>query len=342
MPWSRHLHDILGHLKRGGQLEPGGLPKHDGRLDLRGAPFPQPRERDGVTFSSPELPYDYLATTIEGKFKVENVQIEDADFSTALMDNTDWRRCVFRRARFSRASLRDCAFTACHFEDVSFEGADLRGALLGGYAAHDTNEFRRTAFPRSDLRDTAYRYPLFEDCDFSRAKLDKVDFEGSRFSRCRFSGKMIEVWFRGFYSRPHPRDLDYFKRLEIDSSRIRNPMVDVDFSEAYLDDVMFVDEIDLSHCRFPQDEKHIVIGNRQGVYSAMERTIDSQWHGAARVESLEFLRQLRERSEKKSQLMDVINRETYEADRSVAELWSRAFFDLLQDLARRGPKDGVK
>jgi len=101
----------------------------------------------------------------------------------------------------------------------------------------------------ADLRDTSYGYPLFVDCSFENANLDAVDFGGSRFVRCRFSGRMFQVWFHGWYSNPHPSDEELFARTGTDPKTIKNPMDGVEFTDAILEDCMFVDGIDLSRGR---------------------------------------------------------------------------------------------
>jgi hypothetical protein len=189
------------------------------------------------------------------------------------------------------------------------------------------------------MRDSSYGFAYFEDCRFVNAKLDKVDFQGARFSKCTFEGKLGEAWFRGWYSHPHPADLEYFARVGIDPRSIRNPMDGVDFSKAHLDDVMFVDEIDLSRCMFPEDGHHILLEDRIGIYDEVMRTVAETWSEPSRSEALTFVRRFRDRPDKSAQRIDVVNRQTFEENPYVGQRgnpsWLPAFFDVLQQVARK-------
>jgi len=246
---------------------------------------------------------------------------------------------MFSDVLFRGAAVRHCHFTDCRFFDVSFEDADLREASLGGYAGSPPSEYRRSYFVGTEMRETSYGYPYFEDCKFVRAKLDKVDFQGARFSKCTFEGKLREVWFRGWYSHPHPADQEHFARVGIDPHSIRNPMDGVDFTRAQLDDVMFVDEIDLSRCKFPEDGYHILLEDRLRVYDEVMRTVAETWSEPSKSEALAFVRRFRDRQDKSAQRIDVVNRQSFEENPYVRRRgnpsWLPAFFDVLQQVARK-------
>jgi hypothetical protein len=260
------------------------------------------------------------------------------DLSFAVLDLTDWQTTTFRDVLLRGASVRRCHFTDCRFFDVDFEDADLRETSLGGFASSPPSEYRRTYFVATDMRETSYGYACFEDCKFVRPELDKVDFEGSRFSKCTFEGRLSEVWFRGWYSHPHPADQEYFARVGIDPRSVRNPMDGVDFSKARLDDVMFVDEIDLSRCKFPDDVHHILLGDRLRIYDEVMRTVAETWSEPSKSEALAFVRRFRDRPDKSAQRMDIINRQSLEENpyvgRRANPSWLPEFFDLLQRVAR--------
>src|SRR5207244_1509307 len=131
---------------------------------------------------------------------------------------------------FQSAVMLQDYFTTCRFEEVSFERADLRDTVISGPAGTDPCEYRRVSFARADLRHTFYGYPLFEDCDFSHSKFAGIHFDGSRFIRCKFAGKMGETWFFGWYPPIHEADKEWFVRRGIDPTSFRNTMEDIDFT----------------------------------------------------------------------------------------------------------------
>ena len=51
----------------------------------------------------------------------------------------------------------------------------------------------------------------------------------------------------------------------------------VDFTKCQLDDVMFVDEIELSRCKFPEDGNHILLEDRLKTYDEVMRTVADSW-----------------------------------------------------------------
>jgi len=315
---------------------------HEGRIDLRGFPAPKPVPRGKLKLPSSGSESSLEFTLIRGRFEAANVSLEHVDLSFSDLSHAVWKGCDFKDSLFRKAVVAQGFFRSCHFEDVVFDGADLRDTLVGGCEGETITSFRRTSFAKADLRHTRYQYPVFKNCDFSHAKLDGVDFQGSRFTRCKFAGKMTRVWFRGLYTSPSTsRGTGYRARLHttgINPDSIGNPMADVDFSEAYLDDCVFVNQIDLSRCRFPADGAHIVIKDREKVYSAVGKEIGESWSEPARSEAIAFLKLFSDRTDQVGQRMDVVNREAHEQNPYLKpeqiKPWAHDFFDLLQRLAR--------
>jgi len=333
---------IFNALRAGKRLKARHLRVHEGRIDLRGLPLPKPVPKGKLKLPSSESAPSFEFTIIRGRFEAANVSLKRVDLSFSDLSHAVWKACDFEDSLLCKAIVSQGFFRSCHFEDVVFDGADLRDTLVGGCEGETITSFKRTSFRNADLRHTYYQYPVFEDCDFSHAKLDGVDFQGSRFTRCKFAGKMTRLWFRGLYTSPSTsRGTKHRARLRttgIDPDSIWNPMADVDFSEAYLDDSMFVNQIDLSRCRFPDDGVHIVVKDREKVYSAVGKEIAESWSEPARSEALALLERFANRKDQVGQRMDVVNRKSHEQNPYLKpeqiKPWEHEFFDLLQRLAR--------
>ncbi len=332
-PWSGHLGEVVDALAHGRNLPDLELPRWDDRVDLRGLPLPEPVLRSVFFYANPKLRRPHPMGQIAGKSAYADSTLAHIDLSYSNIHLTDWDHVTFRDVLFREADASEVHFSGCVFEDVDFGKASLREASLGGYLGTDLNAYRRTSFARADMRHTYHRPSLYEDCDFSRAKLDGVDFDGSRFVRCKFAGKLSEVWFHGSYARPPEEDLRWFERARVSRESLVNTMEAVDFSEAYLQECMFVDRVDLSRCRFPVDRIHILIRNRARVLDALERELRAKWSDPARAGALSLLRIFRGSPE---QIMTVVNREDYEKNPRIPERerdpWMGEFFDLMATL----------
>jgi uncharacterized protein YjbI with pentapeptide repeats len=316
-PWRNQIAEVLGSLLEGRKIPTLGLRRHEGRLDLRGISIPE-----------------HKFNAVDRRFGVSNSMIDSVDLSHSDLATSSWTNCSFNDVLCRRADLRGSRFTTCRFKATSFEEADLRHGTLGGYAGSEPTEYRTTSFVAANLTDSSFGYPLFEDCDFAQTKLDKVDFQGSRFVRCRFSGKLVQVWFHGFYARiAHPADKEYFARTGKDLRSIWNPMEDVDFSDSFLEDCVFVDGVNLATCRFPKDPSHIVLKDRLGIFRRMEDEIGRTWNEPSKSEALDFLNLLRNRKDKLDQSWDILNRKSFEENPYIPRRknpnWNGRFFDLM-------------
>ncbi len=330
-PWHEVGSAVVEALHSGRHLKRLHLPSYEGRMDLRGLPLPQPKPKGRLELPATGPSPSFEFTLIEGRFKVENASVKGVDLSFSDLSGAVWRNCVFTDSLFRGARVSGGFFRNCTFEDVALDGAYLRDSLVGGCEGKAITSFRRSSFRNADLRNTYYQYPVFEDCDFSNALLDGVDFESSRFAKCRFAGKMTRVWFRGLSV---PRST-----VRGTPEKVWNAMTDVDFSAARLIDCMFVNRIDLSRCKFPSDGAHIVIRDREKVYDAMQAELQSSWQEPTCSEALKFLKLFAERKDKEGQKMDVVNRETFErSEYSLGGVkpWYHDYFELLQGLSRQG------
>ena len=115
-------------------------------------------------------------------------------------------------------------------------------------------EYHDCDFSQSKMHKCSGTFPLFENCRFERVVIDDVNFDGSRFTDCVFSGKLQDVYFHGLYIAPKmegywqpPRKI------------FANPMKNVDFSHCSVDGLEFTVDIDLSSVILPNEDDHIFI-----------------------------------------------------------------------------------
>jgi uncharacterized protein YjbI with pentapeptide repeats len=146
--------------------------------------------------------------------------------------------------------------------DCTFRKANLRDSGLGGTLEGRVNHFEGVDLSGADMRGTAHGAAVFTDCLFDHTNLTKVDLQGSRFTRCRFVGKLLEVIFydHGFGG----------------EALVANSMEDVDFSDAQLRWVEFR-RLALENVRFPSDKDHVIIRNYPAFLScAVEKFKDAR------------------------------------------------------------------
>ena len=93
--------------------------------------------------------------------------------------------------------------------------------------------------------------PQFVNCKFDHAKLNCVDFRASNFIDCFFSGKLKSIWFNKYYR--FPGDEEEYGKAPV------NEMLNVDFSDAILWNVMFTGGVDLSSVKLPSDNTHLLV-----------------------------------------------------------------------------------
>jgi fluoroquinolone resistance protein len=205
---------------RAGPVEPGvgdfGLVR--GRVDLRGFPFHelQVKERRRPGLQARGLVF-------------RAVDLTEALFGGVVLDG-----CLFEDCVFDRASMRSLDDHGNRFVRCSFDRTDLFDAAVG----YDGSRYEDCTFDRARFRRAIFNRPEFDRCVFARCRLDGADFNGASFVECRFTGRLVGVWFRGgFEHRSHARTFGKPRP---------NEMLRVDFFEAELRGVHFSDGCDLS------------------------------------------------------------------------------------------------
>jgi len=240
--------EVVARLLARRPLDDLGLGTHEGRVDLRGLPFPQPQrlrrfEKDG-----------WFIEELSDRVCFKSTRLVGLDLSGAVMDTVRFWDTKVEDCRFDGARCQHLGLVRTEVTDCSFVGADFRQSALGAWA-DGGNVFCRVTFDGADFRVGSCPAATFIDCDFSQARIEKVDFQSSSFVRCRFAGELREVMF-----------YDYgFKTGKPDP----NPMEDVDFADAVLRDVEFR-RLSLDRVTFPKGPEHLVVRRYR---CAVERAI---------------------------------------------------------------------
>ncbi len=231
-------------LGQGRSLEGLGLPSSAGRIDLTGLQLPEPAVVGRRHTSVADV------AQIEPNATVRGARWRDLDFSGSKLNGLRLFDCEIHNCRFDNCQLRDLRIWSTKITGTSFLRSDLQGAALGGVESGRRNLFAEVDFSNADLRRTSYTAAAFQGCLFHNTKLDKVDFQTSTFSRCRFEGELNEVLFyrQGFKGEAFPP----------------NDMIDVDFSGAKLRYVEFRG-LALDRVHLPDDREHVILENYAAV-----------------------------------------------------------------------------
>lgn len=185
-------------------------------------------------------------TEFERRATIRGVKLKSIDFSSGKLAGLRLIDCEIENCCFDKCGLHDLRMWATNISDTSFRGADLRKGALGGVENGKRNVFLRVDFTDADLRQTMYTAAAFDRCLFRNAKLEKIDFQTSTFSGCKFEGELNDVLFyrRAFNGEQFPQ----------------NEMTDVDFTGAKLRHVEFRG-LTLESVRLPDNSEHIIINN---------------------------------------------------------------------------------
>ncbi|MCW2640506.1 MAG: pentapeptide repeat-containing protein [Dactylosporangium sp.] len=267
---------VLGRLLAGESLDDLPLDRHDGRIDLRGFAVPDPEilgvgglaeergaadiaeargdgglaEERGASDIAEERGVDEHPglgmLLMGGPITVRGATLADLDLSGAHLDHLRFFDSTLRNCRFDKARCRDWRGWNLTVEESSFQGANLRDSALGTWHDGRGNSYRAVDFSGADLRGIVCQGAEFVDCEFTAARLDKVEFGGCDFVRCRFGGLLDEV---RFLAEP---------MIGVDKPEPAS-MRDVDFSTATLRWVEFrgltLDRVTLP----PEGEEHVIV-----------------------------------------------------------------------------------
>lgn len=246
----------------------GLYPTIGGRIDLRGVCTPRPSVVRQFEIDSKAI------SAFEGLVELRGVHLKGIDLSNCRLDSL----------RFLDSTIEDCSFDSGRCQDwrmwrttvlnTSFRNTDLRNSALGPVNRTETkrNSFRSVDFTNADLRKTVYVSADMLNCVFAQTNLAKIDFQGTIFKDCIFSGLLNEVTFyqRAFQGERFPP----------------NEMLGVDLRDATLRHVEFRN-LDMNNVKWPESNQHIVLSNYKACLSKMLDTLgDCKDESSKRVQAI--------------------------------------------------------
>jgi len=213
--------ELVRRLAAGAPLDDLGLPRFEGRVDLRGARF------------------DDLVVGLDGPGSWREIDFSGATFTELMIRNLSVDNCLFDKARLD--SMR---MWGTQVRNTSFVAASLREAALGTAGELGINTFENVDFSRAKMGRSAWFVAKVDGCKFDGLK--DVDFKGTQFSNCSFDGTISDVSFQKTTNL-------------VDAARFgSNEMKNVDFSNAKFSWVEFRD-LDLDEVTWPVDDDHLVV-----------------------------------------------------------------------------------
>jgi uncharacterized protein YjbI with pentapeptide repeats len=224
---------IAGH-----PLDDLGLPRVDGRIDLRGLSAPEPATLQQYMVAGTEV--RRLGNLVE----IRGAQWTGLDFSNARLESLRFFDVRIEQCSFDGARCRDWRMWNTSVEDTSFRKTDLRNAALGGVDGQKRNSFRRVEFAHTDLRGTVWFSSNMTHCTFDHAKLKSVDFHGTVFEDCTFVGDL--------------EDTTFYRHASGGDAFPPNEMKNVDLRRAALHFVGFRG-LDMTSVKWPDGEDHVVV-----------------------------------------------------------------------------------
>jgi uncharacterized protein YjbI with pentapeptide repeats len=230
--------EVWARLISGRPLTDLGLSTIDGRIDLRGLMAPEPAAVRELVVANANV------KQLGNLISVRGVHWKSLDVSESALSSLRFFDARIEDCRFDWAQCGDWRMWGTTIERTSFVGADLRQTALGGLDQGKRNAFRQVDFSNADLRQSAHMSADMIDCTFADTNLSKLDFQGTVFKNCSFSGDLEEVQFydHAFHGEALPE----------------NRMEGCDFRKARLYHVEFR-RLDMSDVQWPEDPDHVLI-----------------------------------------------------------------------------------
>ena len=252
--------EIWACLSTGGDLGSLGIPRLDGRWDLRGLKVLKPTSTE-VTGLPPGI-------------RMNRGVLQSTD---AVWKNIHFSNCQLEEIRFHDLTVENCVFSNCKcsgwrvwgssFRDTRFEDVDLRHAALGGLSQDGRrNLFSNVELVRTDLRGAAFISANIVGCRFLDANLKQVNFAGTCFEDCTFSGLLDETSF----------DPQRFGYQHLPANEMKN----VSFANARFRCVDFR-KLDMDRVEWPRASDHVLVRNYRATLDCMIERLTARGDTAA-------------------------------------------------------------
>jgi uncharacterized protein YjbI with pentapeptide repeats len=213
-----------------------------------------------------------ISGAADKKRVIRKKKFDTRDFSFIDIINTEWRNCSFIDCRFDSVVFKHNIFINCQFTNVIFSGCLFTECQLAVNSGKRSGVFENVQFDSCQFTRSDFNFPIIKNCAFINNIYTETDFDGSRFYYSRFVGEMDTVEFRGYSVLATS---GFFNRVE--PKKIKNPMENVDFTEAQFKYVGFSNGINLSNCRFPDDGNSFLIRSPRACFNKVKAIIDYSW-----------------------------------------------------------------
>jgi uncharacterized protein YjbI with pentapeptide repeats len=228
-----------------------------------------------------------ISGTADKKKIIRKKKFEGQSFSFIDIVNTEWHGCSFIDCEFDSAVFRRNVFINCRFVRVIFSGCLFTDCQLAVNSGKKAGIFENVQFENCQLTRTDFNFPVIKDCSFTNNIYTEMDFDGSRLYNTRFVGEMDTVEFRGYSVLATTDKWGIFK--SVDPRKFKNPMENVDFTQARLRYVGFSHGINLSNCRFPDDGNSFLIRSPRACFTKVKAIIEHGWNPADKKRALHLI-----------------------------------------------------
>lgn len=223
----------------------------------------------------------------EPLIKIKSNAFKKIDFTEADLSNTIWTNCEFEDCKFDKTKFSNVTFNNCVLRNLKFIKCSFKYCELGNNISKESGAFLDVSFEECFIKDIIFCFPVFKNCRFINCRIDKVDFDGSRFIDTSFVGVIEAAEFGGYSFNANTKILGLIKAF--DAKDYKNEMTNVDFSGAELKYVGFNREIDLSTCKFPAGANYAIIQNPGRTYAVVEDIVMKEWNGEEKKLALDYL-----------------------------------------------------
>ncbi|WP_166664885.1 pentapeptide repeat-containing protein [Pedobacter metabolipauper] len=287
-------------LKRSEPLgEVNGLEMIDNRFDLRGATLSTVKEQRTIGTKEHSL------TQTTGSLKLKNADIESIDFSHADISYGLFQECTVTDCLFNETIAKEMDIYASDFESCVFGKTNFAYSFMNKNVAGNAGSFRNCKFLKTNLKETIFSFPIIDNCIFEDCELEGADFDGSRMRNVTFAGDVDSPFIRGYswtaetslfwiFNKINPRDYP-------------NLMENIDFSRANIKDILFLDEIDLTNCKFPATGDFIMVNNVTKLFPKLRDIVVKEWQDEDKKYALSLIDNLYYSPKKQGMTLDVIS-----------------------------------
>ncbi|MBB6238815.1 uncharacterized protein YjbI with pentapeptide repeats [Pedobacter sp. AK013] len=299
------------------------LNKYGGRWDLRGAPLSHIVDQKKIGDSK----YQINLTT--GSLSVTKYDFVDIDFTYADISYGTFQECSMDNCLLSRTKAREMHIYDCNFNNCVFEHVEFSYSFMNDNIGNHAGSYTNCKFIKSKLNECIFTFPVIDNCLFDDCHLYATNFDGSRMRNTKFKGEVNSCIFRSFsrhavksvfwlFNRVHPNDYP-------------NRMDNIDFSEAQMYGVSFLNGINLDKCKFPDEEELLLIRDLKSIYALASKRIAEEWEGEHKRIGLNLINNVFFNKDKQNQPADLLDKKMMRDNNGIGE----RFFGLMTELANK-------